>query len=116
MVHVDIFNDGICAYFQSVLDSVLKELYGKGVGTTKKQVEVIPDELEKQLCEEGISGDDTPGKFLDIMVYFFHLHFALHYGREHRNIRPDMLEVVESGLKPYLLYIPNLARRITQVV
>lgn len=50
-------------------------------------------------------GDDTPEKLLQTLVYCFGLHFALRSGKEHRNIRPDMLKVIESHVsRPYLLY------------
>ena len=101
-VNIDIFKDMIFAYFRSVLDSVLKELHAKGIGTSKKRAEVIPDELEEQLWEEGILGDDTPDKLLDTLVYCLGLQFALRSGREHRNIRPDMIEMVKVGSKTLL--------------
>ena len=104
-VTVDIFKDSNFAYFQSALNSKLIDLHSKGIGTTTKQAEVISNQLEEQLWEKKILGDDTPEKLLHTLVYLFGLHFALRSGREHRNIRPDMLKVIESdGSRPYLLY------------
>ena len=104
-VTVDIFKDSNFVYFQSVLNSKLIDLHSKGIGTTTKQAEVISNQLEEQLLEKKILGDDTPEKLLHTLVYLFGLHFALRLGREHRNIRPDMLKVIESdGSRPYLLY------------
>ena len=68
-VPVDNFRDMTFAYFRSVLDSVLKEAQAKGIGTSKKRAEVIPEELEDRLWEEGILGDDTPDKLLDTLVF-----------------------------------------------
>ena len=92
-------------YCLSVLDSKLEDLHSRGISTTKKQAEVISNELEELLWEKNILGDDTPEKLLYTLVYCFGLQFALCSGKEHRKIRPDMLEVIESrGSRPYLLY------------
>ena len=74
---VDIYKDPSFSYFRSVLESVMKNLHAKGVGTTKKQAQVISDELEEHLWNKGILGDGTPEKLLDTLVYCFGLHFAL---------------------------------------
>ena len=68
----------------------------------KKQAQVIIEELEEWLWTEEFLGDDTPNKLLDTIVYLFGLHFA---GREHRDMRRSMVQVVESlDSKAYLLY------------
>ena len=101
-VPVDIFKDVSFDYFRKVLGSTLKELHAKSIGTSKKRADVIPDELEEQLWDEGRLGEDTPHKLLDTLVYCFGPHFALCSGKEHRDIRPNMPEVVQAGSRHYL--------------
>ena len=96
-----------------MLDSKLKDLHSKGIGTTTKQADVISSDLEEQLWEQNILGDDSPEKLLHTLVYCFSLHFALRSGKEHRSIRLDMLTVVDSGSKPYLLYTESGSKNHT---
>lgn len=81
--HLDIYSDPKFAYFRSVLNSILKELHQKGIGTSKKQAEVVSTEMEEQLWEQGILGDDTPQKLLDTMVFCLGMNLALRSGKEH---------------------------------
>ena len=102
---VDIFKDPAFALFRSVFDSTLKDLHSQGVGTTKKQAQVISEDLEESLWEENVLGEDTPKKLLDTMVYLLGVNFALRSGKEHRSLRTDMFKVVENPIcKPYLVY------------
>ena len=39
--HLDIYSDPKFAYFRSILNNLLKELQQKGIGTSKKQAEVV---------------------------------------------------------------------------
>ena len=86
---MDIFKDPAFALFRSVLDSTLKDLHSQGVGTTKKQAQVISEDLEEGLWEEKVLGEDTPKKLLDTMVYLLGVNFALRSGKEHRSLRTD---------------------------
>ena len=105
-VPADIYKDPLFfAYFRGVFDSVLKELHQQGIGIYKKQAEVISPEVEERLWNEGVLGDDTPKKLLDTLVFCFGLNFALRSGQEHRNLRPDMLEIKEPhDSLAYLVY------------
>ena len=47
------------------------------------------------MWNENVLGEDNPAKLVDTLVYCFGLNFALRSGDEHRNLRPDMLQVVE---------------------
>ena len=99
---LDIYKDPKFVYFRSVFDSVLKNLHKRGIGTSRKQAEVISYELEESLWSKGVLGDDELQKLVDS---FFGLNLALRSGREHRNLRPDMLELKElCHSNPYILY------------
>ena len=109
---VDIFKDSNFMHFLSVLDSKLKDLHSKGIGTTKKQTEVISNELEELLWEKNILGDDMPEKLLYTLAGVV-LWSAICF-MEHRKIRPDMFEVIESrGSRPYLLYTKSGSKNHT---
>ena len=102
---VDIYKDPKFSFFRSTFDSVLKDLHQKGIGNTKKQAEVISFELEEEMWHNGLLGSDEPQKLLDTLVFGFGLNFALRSGKEHRNLRPDMIELVEPHDSiSYLLY------------
>ena len=50
-------------------------------------------------------GDDDPEKLLDTLVFCFGLNFALRSGKEHRSLRPDMIEYKQlADSKSYLIY------------
>ena len=101
---LDIFKDSQFN-FRSVMNSVLKDLHKMGIGTTKKKAQVISNDLEEQLWNEGALGDDSPDKLLNTLVFSFGLHFALCSGTEHRQLRPDMIVQNEpAGATPYLVY------------
>ena len=84
---------------------MLRELHQDGIGNEKKQAEIISCDLEAKLWSDGILGDDNPQKLLDTLVYIFGLNLALCSGKEHRNLKPDMIQLYESdsGMS-YLLY------------
>ena len=102
---IDIFKGSDFEFFRKAFDSVLKELRQKGVGTVVKWAEIISEDVEEKMWQEGCLGDDTPMKLLNTLVFGFGLSFALRSGKEHRRLRPDMLELREPhGCEPYLIY------------
>ena len=61
----------------------------------------------------GILGEDTPAKLIDTLVYCFGFNFALRRVDEHRNLRPDMLQLVEPpDSTAYLLYIESGSKNV----
>ena len=72
-------------------------LQSEGVGSRKRQAEVITEEEENLMWEKGLLGDTTPRSLLDSMVFYCGLCFALHSGKEHRQLRnnPCQIELVE---------------------
>ena len=102
---VDIYKDGAFGYFRSVLDSMMKDLHRQGVGNSRKSAEIISNDVEENMWNESVMGEDNPAKLVDTLVYCFGLNFALRSGDELRNLRPDMLQVVEPpNSTAYLLY------------
>lgn len=65
---VDFFSDVEFRFLKNVLDSEMKELRAKGIGTKKKQVELISASEEEVLWERGVLGDKDPQTLLDTMI------------------------------------------------
>ena len=54
--------------FRASLDAEMKPLSRQGIGTNKKQAEVITEKEEELLWVKGVIGDETPQRFLDTVV------------------------------------------------
>ena len=125
---VDFFRDPEFSAFRASLDAEMKRLQGEGVGSTKKQAEVLTEAEENMLWEKGLLGDDSAQALLDTIVFCTGLYFALRSGQEHRQLRrdPSQIEVVEhAGERAYLKYTEDTSknhpgglkgRKITQKV
>ena len=91
----------------------MKRLQSKGIGSQKRQAEVLSEDDEDTLWEKGLLGDATPQTLLDTMVYCNGLYFALRSGKEHRQLRlrPCQIELVErDGERAYLKYIEDISK------
>ena len=71
----------------------MKRLQASGIGTAQRQAEPITFEDEKILWRIRILGDSTPQCLLDTMLYMNRLYFALHGGKEHRNLPHKPLQI-----------------------
>ena len=80
------FKDSNFIEFRASLDSEMKRLQSTGLGSVKRQAEVITEEDKETLWRKGLLGDHTPQVLLDSMVYYCGLHFALRSGKEHRQL------------------------------
>ena len=101
-----------------VLDSEMKRLQASGIGTAQRQAEPITFEDEKILWRIRILGDSTPQCLLDTMLYMNGLYYALHGGKEHRDLRhkPLQIHLVEKpGERPYLMYVEDVSKIILVV-
>ena len=109
----DLFKDPGFATFRASLDAEMKRLSKEGVGSKKKQAEIITEEEEELLWEKGVLGDETPQRLLDTVVFYNGLYFALRSGQEHRQLRrnPCQIEVVERpDERPYLIYTEDTSK------
>uniref|UniRef100_A0A1X7VKI1 ZMYM2-like/QRICH1 C-terminal domain-containing protein n=1 Tax=Amphimedon queenslandica TaxID=400682 RepID=A0A1X7VKI1_AMPQE len=90
---LDIYKDHHFNLFRSSLDSVLKDLYKRGIGNVKKQADVISEKLEEKLWDDNLLGDDSPKKLQNTLIFCLGLNHALHSGQEHKHLRPNTFEI-----------------------
>ena len=91
----------------------MKRLQSAGVGSKKRQVEVMMEEDEELLWQKDLLGDATPQTLVNTMVYMNGLYFALRSGKEHRQLSssPCQIEVIEKqGEGPYLKYTSKITQ------
>ena len=110
---IDFFRDARFAKFRQSLDSEMKRIQSLGIGTKKKQAEVLTEEEEELLWTEGLLGGATPQSLVDTVQFYCGMYFALRSGREHRQLRnsPCQIELIEKpGKRPYLVYREDLSK------
>ena len=78
---LDLFTDQEFSAFQATLDGEMKHLKAQGLGSTKRQAEVITEEEEELLWRTGQLGDSNPQQLLDTLVFYCGLYFPLEVAR-----------------------------------
>ena len=73
-----------------VLDNVMKERTALNIGVTKRQVGVISYQIENQLWEQNILGDDTPDKLRNTVLFLIGVNIQLRAVEEHYDLRREM--------------------------
>ncbi|KAK3084649.1 hypothetical protein FSP39_016881 [Pinctada imbricata] len=111
---INILDDAEFGKLRQILDAKMKEIAKTGLGSMKKQAQIITEKEENEMWEKGVLGTDTGVKLLDTIVYHFELHFALRAGQEHRNLRFGQasqisLKTSHDG-KRYLEYVEDISK------
>lgn len=70
------------------VDGIIRNLQSQEP-THKKQAQYITPDLESNLWEKGVMGDDTPSKLLNTLLFMCGKYFGLRGGDELRNIRAN---------------------------
>ena len=73
------------------LDNIYRQLHAEGVGTKRKQAEVLSVEEEEQLWSTGAVGTASPSSLLGAVFFYNGLNFVLRGGMEHRELRISQL-------------------------
>ena len=71
----------------NVLDNTMKERAEMNLGQVKKQVAFIPQNLENDLWEKVILGEDRPDKLHDTVHFLLGINLGLRAGDEHHALR-----------------------------
>ena len=111
--NIDVLKDKEFANFRASLDAEMKRLQSTGLGSTKRQAEVISVQEEDILWQQGLLSDSSPQVLLDAMVFYCGMYFALRSDKEHRQLRHDpcQIEVVEdAGQRAYLKYTEDISK------
>ena len=75
-----------------LLDSLFRNLHSQGVGTDRKQANVIGFDEERQLWASGALSTDTPQGLLNAVFYYNRVSLALRGGDEHKGLKlPQMV-------------------------
>lgn len=95
----------------SRLDSEMKRLQGKGLGSSCKQAEPLTE--QEILWQKGYLGDHSPQDLVTTMIFMCRLYFALQSGAEHCNVRhnPNQILLFETpGQRAYLRYVEDMSK------
>ena len=102
---INLLEDDSFYEMRQILDAKMKELSAKGLGSKKRQAEIITEEEENQLWARNILGEDTPEQLIHTILYLIGLNFALRAGKEHRNLRVGTLSQLTIGKSGIYMYI-----------
>ena len=71
----------------TALDKRYCQLHTQGVGTKRKQAEVVSNHEEQQLWERGVLSSESPSGLLRAVFYLNGITFVLRGGEEHRSLK-----------------------------
>ena len=66
---IDFFKDSLFANFRKTLDGEMKRIQQKGIGTHKRQAEVLTEDEEELLWHKGLLGDHSPIALLNTVFF-----------------------------------------------
>ena len=110
---IDFFKDPTFSDFRATLDSEMKRVQSKGIGSKKRQAEPLTVEEEELLWESGQLGHHSPQALVDTMFFMCGIYFALRSGQEHRMLRfqPSQIELIEQpGQRAFLRYTEDISK------
>ena len=90
---IDLFKDAEFADFTVCLDSEMKRLQRKGLGSKSKKAEPLTEDEEELLWKKGLLGKHSPQALVDTMLFMNGVYFALRSGQEHRQLRADPCQI-----------------------
>ena len=74
---------------RTVLDNVMKERAQKNIGSVRKQASFIDQNVETELWEHGILGEESPDKLREMVLFLLGLNLGLRAIDEHYDLRRD---------------------------
>lgn len=110
---IDFFKNASFSGFVATLDSEMKRIQSKGIGSKRRQAEPLTADEEELLWQTGQLGDHSPQALLNSMVFMNGIYFALRSGMEHRALRfdPPQIQLIKKpGHKAYLQYTEDVSK------
>ena len=98
---MDFFKDPEFFDFRASLDAEMKRLQGNGIGSKKKQAEVLTEEKENTLWEMGLLGDASSQSLLDSTMASILLCVVVRNIVSCRGIHPKFELVERPGERAY---------------
>ena len=81
---IDFFKDPTSSDFRATLDSEMKRIQSKWIGSKKRQAEPLTEEEEEELLWKSDQlGHHSPQALVDTMFFMCGIYFALRSGQEH---------------------------------
>ena len=74
---------------KTVLDNVMKEHALQNIGMVKRQAQFISSEIENDLWERGVLGEQTPDQLRETVLFLLGINLGLRAGDEHHALRCD---------------------------
>ena len=74
----------------NVLDNVMKERMQANIGTVKCQAKLIDYDLENELWNRGVLGEESPDQLRNTVLFFLGMNCTLRAGDKHYNLRHEM--------------------------
>ena len=82
----------VFAALHRTLENRFRQLHAKGVGTTRKQAEVVSYKEEEELWTKGVLTSTSPMGLLRAVFFYNGLNFVLRGGEEHRRLKISQLQ------------------------
>ena len=74
---------------RNVLDNLMKERAKNNIGNVKRQAHVLSYDVENQLWESGLLGEENPDQLRRTVLFLIGLNIGLRAGDEHHALRRD---------------------------
>lgn len=96
---------------KTVVDNMMQEKCEKGIGLIKKKADIITEEQEKLLWENGYLGASSPIVLLHTIVWIAGVHFGLRGGDEHRRLSfANLQNKTDEDTTRYLEYTESMSK------
>lgn len=112
---INVLGDPDFASFRKLLDSEMKRLSGKGVGSTVRQAQAFSQKQEDMLWKRKFLGDFNPTVLLRTILALNGRNFALRSSQEHRDrqlrFKPRQITLHEPpGERAFLRYVEDVSK------
>ena len=94
------------------LDARMKQLTSSGVGSVKKQAQLLTEEHEAALWDKGVFSTSTSEGLLYVVFFYNCKLFGLRGGDEHRNLMREQFTISYDEVGQYLRFIGRSSKNV----